>query len=74
MRIEELRPDLYLLPDNDAFKLFCTYYDQRSADLDAVVVMLSKPRKRKAGKKRKKKDEVTVSSSDLEMLKKLGLV
>lgn len=74
MRIEQLRPNLYEIPRDKAFQLFEEYYNRRARDLVEVVVKITKPRKTKAKGKRKKKDEVTVSPSDLEMLKKLGLV
>lgn len=74
MKIEQLRPNLYEIPRDEAFQLFEQYYARRARDLVEVVVKITKPRKTKAKGKRKKKDEVTVSPSDLEMLKKLGLV
>lgn len=74
MKIEQLRPNLYTLPEDEAFKLFYDYYIKRSEDLEMVTVLIEKPRKKKATKKGKKKDEVTISSADLELLKKLGLV
>jgi hypothetical protein len=74
MRIEELRPNLYTLPQDEAFKLFTEYYERRSIDLEMLSVIITKPKKKAAKRKKKKKDEVTVSPSDLEMLKKLGLV
>ena len=76
MRIEELRPNLFKLPTDEAFKLFEEYYERRGRDLVEMVVRLKNPRRAKVKikGKRKKKDEVTVSPSDLEMLKKLGLI
>jgi len=74
MKIEQLRPNLYTLPEDEAFALFNNYYQKRSEDLELMTVVINKPRKKKVKKKIKKKDEVIVSSSDLELLKKLGLV
>ena len=74
MRIEQLRPNLYELPEAEAFKLFEEYCERRIMDLEAMTVIITKPKKKRVKGKRKKKDEVTVSPSDLEMLKKLGLV
>ena len=74
MKIEQLRPNLYTLPRDEAFQLFIKYCDIRVMDLEAMTVVISKPKKKRAKGKKKKKDEVTVSPSDLELLKKLGLV
>lgn len=74
MKIEQLRPNLYELPRDEGFKLFEEYYEKRSIDLELMTVVIDKPRRKKALIKKKKKDEVTVSPSDLEILKKLGLV
>lgn len=74
MKIEQLRPNLAELPVEEAFPLFEEYYERRTMELEMMTVMLTKPKKKKATTKSKKKDEVTVSPSDLEMLKKLGLV
>lgn len=74
MKIEQLRPNLYELPRDEGFKLFEEYYEKRTMDLEMMTVIIDKPRKKKVTAVRKKKDEVTVSPSDLEMLKKLGLV
>ncbi|MCK5015679.1 MAG: hypothetical protein KAS32_01290 [Candidatus Peribacteraceae bacterium] len=74
MRIEQLRPNLYELSVDEGFKLFEEYYERRSMDLEMMTVIITKPKKKKVAVKKKKKDEVTVSPSDLEILKKLGLV
>ena len=74
MKIEQLRPNLYELPRDEAFKLFREYYEKRSMDLEMMTVVIDKPKKKRKAVKRKKKDEVTVSPSDLAMLKKIGLI
>lgn len=75
MKLEQLRPNLAELPMDDAFRLFSAYYDKRSEDLRLLTVELIKPKKKTAAKKtaKKKKDEVTITPEDLEVLKKLGL-
>lgn len=76
MKLEQLRPNLAELPEDDAFNLFNEYYERRSEDMQLLEVKLIQPgRKKKAStpKKKKKKDEVTISPADLELLKKMGL-
>jgi hypothetical protein len=76
MKLEQLRPNLAELPMDEAFRLFSAYYDKRSEDLRLLTVELIKPRKKASPakkKEKKKKDEITITPEDLEMLKKLGL-
>ena len=73
MKLEQLRPNLCELPEDQAFQLFLAYCAKRAED---VATLLVTPMKVNAKKKalKKKSDEVTVSQKDLEILKKLGLI
>jgi hypothetical protein len=72
MKLEQLRPNLCELPAYQAFALFLDYCEKRAEDIATVVVTPKKPGNLKTT--RKKKDEVTVSQKDLELLKKMGLI
>jgi len=74
MKIEQLRPNIGTLPADEAFHLFNDYCFRRIQDLEMSIVMIDKPKKKKAKGPKAKPDEVKVSPADLEILKKLGLV
>lgn len=76
MKLEQLRPNLCELPPEKAFVLFEEYYNQRIEDLrKASEAPPPKTRKAGSGRKRTKdKSAVTVTVTQFETLKKLGLI
>ena len=74
MKLEQLRPNICELPGQEAYELFLAYYNKRQEDLDSVVVTPKKLASSTKKRIKKKKDEVSVSPHELELLKKVGLI
>jgi hypothetical protein len=77
--LEQLRPNLLELPYEEALHLFTEYYHKRERDLTLIqITPTTTARKAKASNstapKAKKEKTVTVSSDQLALLKKLGLI
>lgn len=66
-RLEDLRPNFMSLSANARRILFLKYVEERQRDLDTVIVKAVK-------EKREKDKKVAVTTSQLEGLRKLGLV
>jgi hypothetical protein len=72
MKLEQLRPNLGELPVEEAFTLFKKYCEKRSTDITQLIV---KPKEVTTKKKTtRKRDEISVTQEQFNVLKKLGLV
>jgi len=71
MKLEQLRTNFLEVSDAQRLELFTSYYARREKDLEQVVVKV--PKKRAAGKKPSER-KIPVTPTELQMLKKLGLI
>lgn len=74
MKLEQLRPNIGELPEDEAYLLFNVYYEKRRVDISRPVVVPNKKKAATGKKKDPKEKALKLTAEQKDALRKLGLI